>query len=365
MVKNDGFNMTGLENVFFSIIRSAIGTGKTVESVQLNEKQWVDIFQMSKKQGLSAVVFEEIIAHGNNMPFNVKMEWAFHSDHIKERHERQLAVTQDIAGFLNKNGIKMMLLKGNGLALLYPRPELRECGDIDIYCFGDYEKVNQLIENEGIEIDEEDSKHSHFFYKGVAVENHRMFNYELNKANKIVSRELIAHFDKNPISDERIPNVFFADLNINALYVMMHTLNHLPWSGIPVRNLVDWTLFLKENHERLDWNYLGNIWKESGLFNAVVILSEICKTQLGCKWFDLDAENIIKTNDYHYVMHYVMNPWVESSATKNKFRKVQRKIDQYYRHKKMHFIVYQEPFPDSLPETLFRYAFKIKKKMDY
>lgn len=363
MVKNDAFNMTELENVFFSIIRSAIGTDNAIVSLQLTAKQWIDIFQMSKKQGLSAVVFEEIIAHDNNMPFAVKMEWAFHVNHIKERHEKQLAVTQQLAEFLGEKDIKMLLLKGNGLALYYPHPELRECGDIDIYCFGDYDKVNQLIVNEGIGIDEEDSKHAHFFFKDVAVENHRKFNYELNAANKIVSRELTAHFDENPVTDERIPNVFFADLNINALYVMMHTLNHLPWSGIPVRNLVDWTLFLKENHERLDWNYLGNIWKESGLLNAVVILSEICKTQLGCKWFDLDAE--IKTDDYQYVMYYIMNPWVQSSATKNKFRKVQRKIDQYYRHKKMHFIVYQEHFPDSLLGTLFRYAFRIKKKEDY
>ena len=356
--------MNELENVFFSIIRSAIGTDKTVESVQLDEKQWIELFKMSKEQGLSAVVFEEIIAHGNNMPFGVKMEWAFHSDNIKERHEKQLAVTQQLAGILGEKGIKMMLLKGNGLALHYPRPELRECGDIDIYCFGDYEKVNRLIVNEGGVFDEEDSKHAHFFYNDVAVENHRMFNYELNAANKIVSRELTAHFDENPVTDDRIPNVFFANLNINALYVMMHTLNHLPWSGIPVRNLVDWTLFLKENHERLDWNYLGNIWKESGLLNAVVILSEICKKHLGCKWFGLNAENVIKADDYQYVMYYIMNPWEESSATKNKFRKVQRKIDQYYRRKKMHFIVYQVPFPDSLPGTLFRYAFKIKKKED-
>lgn len=364
-VKINNLYMNEIGNVFFEIIRSAIGTDKAVESIQLSENQWSELFKMSKEQGLAAVVFEEIIAHKHNMPFGLKMEWAFHSNFIKERHEKQLEETQNFAELLGKNGIRMMLLKGNGLALLYPHPEFRECGDIDFYCFGDYDKVNQLIINEGMEIDEEDSKHAHFFFNGIAMENHRKFNYQLNMANKVVSRELMSHFDENPMTDDRIPNVFFANLNINALYVMMHTLNHLPWSGIPVRNLVDWTLFLKENHDKLDWEYLGKIWKESGLINVVAILTQICKNHLGCKWFDLNIDNFVKEDDYQYVMYYVLNPWEESKDTKNKFKKVQRKIDQYYRHKKMHFIVYQVPFPDSLIGTLFRYAFKIKLKEDY
>lgn len=352
--------MNEIENVFFQIIRSAIGTDKVVCSIQLSENQWFELFKMSKKQGLAAVVFEELMARGHNMPFSLKMEWAFHSDFIKERHEKQLIETQRFADLLGRNGLRMMLLKGNGLALLYPHPELRECGDIDIYCFGGYDKVNQLVATKGIKIDEEDSKHTHFFFNDIAMENHRMFNYEFNMANKIVSRELMAHFDENPVTDDRIPNVFFASLNINALYVMMHTINHLPWSGIPVRNLVDWTLFLKKNHEQLDWNYLGKIWKESGLIHIVVILSEICKNNLGCRWFDLNVENLYKAGDYQCVIKNIMNPWIESSGTNNKFKKVMRKIEQFCRHKKMHFIVYHEPFPDSLVGTLWKYAFDKK-----
>jgi len=346
--------MREIDKILLSVMKSAIGNGKSDDTIELTENQWFELFSISKKQGVAAIAFEEIILHRNNMPFNVKMEWAFHSRYIMERHEKQLVATAHFAEILKGKGIRMLLLKGNGLALLYPHPEFRECGDIDIYCFDDYNAVNQLVNEIGLAVDSEDEKHSHFVFEGIAIENHRRFNYDFNDANRVVSRELLNSFDKDLLTDERIPNVYFTNLNINALYIMQHSLNHLPWSGLPLRNLLDWMLFLMKNHAFLDWDYLDGIWKESKEKEIVSILTQYCIDFLGmpAECFHIGIE--YDTSNYDVILDQILNPWVKSSETSNKFVKLLRKIDQYERRKKSHRIVYKEPFPDSVWKTFFK-----------
>jgi len=353
--------MKKIEEILFSTLRSAMNNGNVIEPVNLSDDEWAELFALCKKQGVAAIVFEEIILHGNNMPFKIKMEWAFHADFIKKRHENQLVVTSHLSALLAEKNIRMMLLKGNGLALCYPHPECRECGDIDMYCLGNYDAVNQLITEKGVEIDHEDEKHSHFYFEGVAVENHRKMSYEFNHSNAVVSRELVKNFDDNPLVDERIPGVCLPALNINALYIMQHALNHLPWSGIPVRTLLDWMLYLKKNHDELDWAYLESIWKEADEMEIVSILTQICIDCLGMPKEYFHADIQYDKKNYKIIFEQIIHQWKESTATKNKICKLMRKIDQYERRKKAHYIVYKEPFPDSLFGTL---SLAVKKSLN-
>lgn len=343
-------------DALLALLKSAMGNGELSLNMTFTEAQWDDLFAYSKEQGVAAVAFEEIMLHAHNMPFKVKMEWAFHSKYIKERRERQMVATAHLSDLLASKGIRMMLLKGNGLSLLYPHPECRECGDIDIYCFDDYEAVNNLVNEVGIAIEGEDEKHSHFTFEGISVENHRKFNYDLNKANKVISRELVNGFDADPLTDERIPNVYLPNLNINALYVMQHSLNHLPWTGLSLRNLLDWMMLLTRNHASLDWDHLDRVWKASGEKEIVSVLTKICIDYLGMPSECFHVELEYDENSYKVILYQILNPWKKSSATPNKLRKFYRKLDQYRRRRKAHLIVYKEPFPDTLWDAFFKHG---------
>ena len=76
-------------------------------------------------------------------------------------------------------------MKGVGLSTYYPIPSHREGGDIDIYTFSadknrmTDEQANrladELMERQGIPIEMHSYKHSNFYYKGIPVENHKVF----------------------------------------------------------------------------------------------------------------------------------------------------------------------------------------------
>ena len=52
---------------------------------------------------------------------------------IYQRAMRQNRFLSDLVSVLRRNGVETVLLKGYGLSLLYPVPEMREYGDVDLY----------------------------------------------------------------------------------------------------------------------------------------------------------------------------------------------------------------------------------------
>lgn len=61
-------------------------------------------------------------------------------------HSQMNMTLQLLVLTLRKAGIEPVLLKGQGLSRYYPTPELRQCGDIDIYVGEEnYEKAYDAI----------------------------------------------------------------------------------------------------------------------------------------------------------------------------------------------------------------------------
>ena len=83
---------------------------------------------------------------------------------------------------LRKEGIDLVLLKGQGLSRYYPTPELRQCGDIDLYVgVLNYSKSYDAFKNIVSEIDNQscldsDEKHYHARVDSIMIKVHRYAN---------------------------------------------------------------------------------------------------------------------------------------------------------------------------------------------
>lgn len=88
-------------------------------------------------------------------------------------YEQQKEIIQRLASFYVSQGVKMMLLKGYGLSLNYPQPANRPCTDIDVYLYGRGEFADQMAQEKlGVEVKQNEDKHSTFSFEGILVENH-------------------------------------------------------------------------------------------------------------------------------------------------------------------------------------------------
>ena len=67
-----------------------------------------------------------------------------------------LFLTRDLVRLLEERGIPVLVLKGCGVAELYPVPELRKSGDVDVLIPGNcVEAAAELLEKEGFSVKED------------------------------------------------------------------------------------------------------------------------------------------------------------------------------------------------------------------
>lgn len=346
-----GLNKTQI--ILLDTLKSSLCQGKT-SAITLDAKQWELLFKLSQKQGITAIILEQILRCENNIPKDIKLRWALQSHHIEKIYQHQRQALFAFNEFMQENAISVMCLKGLGLGLLYPEPAHRECGDIDIYCHNAYDKVNEIVTKRGTTIQHEDEKHCSFKFRGITIENHCNFAYSYNKVDRVIGPILEQLFPISPCSDERLPSILLPSPNVNALYLLHHSIGHMVWSGVGLRHCLDWYFFLKRYHDTLDWQFLEQTWHQSHLIYAASLLSRICQDYLGMSesWFPIKVD--VTKRDVERVLSDIMNPIMLSASTTNIFKKIYRKSVQYHNRCWKHKLLLQESFPDGYFKSIFK-----------
>ena len=91
-------------------------------------------------------------------------------------HQKLNEVLSKVVSALRERGMDSVLLKGQGLAGCYPKPEMRQCGDIDLYVGEEnYEKAKEIVDAMAGKKGEESKKHYHTDVDGVPVLFRRSF----------------------------------------------------------------------------------------------------------------------------------------------------------------------------------------------
>ena len=279
----------------------------------LEPSGWNHLFLLAAQQGLLAIVWDALQKlmgeglsgqgfsgqgltgrnvtgqeeTGLGIPRALKIRWELSVRHIGEIHRRQRLVLKELAEVFAREGIRVMLLKGLGLAEMYPRPEHRESGDLDIYLFGDFEKGNKVIGDLGIEVEYDGTKHSKFYYKGIPVENHRNFlNVSYTRVDKILEEHLsqiLSESDNWKLLAEESKGaaVLVPPVDFHFLFLVRHTVTHFLSSGIVLRHLYDFGIFLSRYEDQIDFPRLEPVLKESGQFRLYEIFLNVAHIYLG------------------------------------------------------------------------------------
>ena len=176
-------------------------------------------------------------------------------------------------------GLPYILLKGMSLARLYPRPDSRACGDIDICFPHNYEKGNILLGNPDAEVN---GKHAEMAIDGVNVENHLQLLDLHFKSQKRAERYVWAALDPVP-ADHCLPPM------ANMVYLLMHTVCHLTAKfKLPLRNILDWGIFLRAYQDKLNPQECHRIMQHIGMVDAFNLL-----TYLAGEFIDTDFSPFI------------------------------------------------------------------------
>ncbi len=204
-------------------------------------------------------------------------------------------------------GLHPVLLKGDGLAALYPNRCVRACGDIDVYLpQNEFDRGVELIVRLNKEAgDMEAVKQAHqvgdyeynIDWNGLDVELHKRAGWAGNRFRKRAYRRLAErqlrtencvplYISATDGTASLVPKQGFVEVlqpnpQFNVLYVFNHICQHLSNSGIGLRQFCDWALILHHHYGAIDYRQLHDDLRRTGLLKAWQVLGGIVVNQIG------------------------------------------------------------------------------------
>ena len=246
--------------VLFSLLRNA-HWGTPVE-IPAGFSDWARVAQLAKIQSVLGVAGNVMLTDeriASDMPSELKAKIRSFILTNMMTHTKLNSVLSKVVSELSAAGIPSVLLKGQGLAQYYPKPELRQCGDIDLYVgLENYDATYDVMKPLATEIDDrkalEVGKHYDLYIGKVAVEVHRYTDtYPTARLDRIYQEVSV-----KGLNDALVPvcisgcNVNTPSDDYNAFYVFSHLFHHFIINGLGARHLSDWMLFLRARSGHID-----------------------------------------------------------------------------------------------------------------
>ena len=214
---------------------------------------WQRLYELSKRQGLAAIVFDGISAvmvrlndKSLGMPRQLKLRWLSLLDSIENKYDHQYKVVQKLAQIVTSQNMPSVLFKGVTLSLLYPIPNHRQCGDIDIYALdGRGDSLDKAIVDAGGKLLDVSPKHSELTLGDVMIEGHRYFVQRyFSKRAKWLDNRLVECANNSDTFIEGT-KLYAPNVQFDTLFVIYHAANHFKFEGISLRHIVDWCFVVK------------------------------------------------------------------------------------------------------------------------
>lgn len=272
--------MNRSQTQFLELLRAGLwGVAADPENFKPDSVDWKAVLRIAKEQTMLAVVADGIETLPKELwpPKEVMMKLAMMRLKIEQTHVLLNSTIAQIVRALDAQGVPSVLLKGQGIAQNYLRPESRTCGDIDLYTgHGGYQKAFEIIESlhEGRAHKEaaEWEHHMHTNLNGVEVEIHRKTSYLHGKridANfQAWTRECLdEEFGTGslPVWDNDGTSVELPPATYNAFFILHHAVRHMTTEGVGFRQICDWVMLLHKCHTQVDVDMLSRKLKELGM----------------------------------------------------------------------------------------------------
>ncbi len=228
-------------------------------------------------------------------PKEILLGWYSNCEAIKKKNaelNKKCAIVSDKFG---KEGFRNCILKGQGLAQLYPDPKLRTPGDIDIWLEGGVQKVLPYVKKYfpkckptyhhvdfPISNDLEIEIHYRPSWAFSPFKNKRMQEYFASQSNRQFS-----NCTKTDEGEFPVPTADF-----NRIYVLIHIYRHLFFEGIGMRQILDYYYVMQQDTTDNEKESFIATLKHLGLFRFAGAVSYILKNI-----FHIDDEKTIVAPD--------------------------------------------------------------------
>ena len=258
----------------------------------LAHSDWSKMLQVAKQHGVKYLLYEAIDKLPKHLHPDSELHIKCYVETVKaeERFHFYTKSIEQLATLMSAHNLPMLVIKGYTIAQLYPSPERREGGDIDIFLFGKHQTGEQIIAKQHgdnkIKTKKKRSKHSQFVFNGIGVDNHINFVKDMSgltpklelfydRIEKIIQKSISeGNIDVITIGTQKI---YTLNPNTTAIYMTTHLFRHITANASSIRHFCDWVVFFNYYRNQLDRELLTTQIKECGLSKFVANVEAFCK----------------------------------------------------------------------------------------
>ena len=281
-----------IKELFFRLLRVALWGGETAVAVDAVSRDSVmGALRIAKAQTVLGLVANEVLKTNYLSGLLTDQDKASLMRFVMNNLATGQMLNNSLVSIVNelrRHGVEPVLLKGQGIAKYYPLPELRQCGDIDIYVGQEnFAKTCEVIGGMSTPEDHQGDipslKHFHTRIGKAFIEIHRYTDvYWPKKYDRVYQKVSDAgmHSDLVPLDFGGL-SVMSPAVDFNVFFIFNHFWHHFIADGVGLRQICDWVRLLHVNHGKINLDYLSDVLCKMKLMKEWQVFAYIAVNTLG------------------------------------------------------------------------------------
>ncbi len=242
--------------LFFELIRVAVGNA-TALSVVPSEQDWECLYREAKRQTVAGVLYTALdtLPEEQRPPKRLLLNWHQIAEKIRFDSEAANKAASWTSRKFAKVGFRGVVLKGQGNALLYPDPLLRQSGDVDIWLEGERKQIINYVRRffprqrvQWLEIEFP-------IKKDTVIEVHTtpsvLFDPWDNRRLQRYYRTHEAEMFANEVNLPGGGTICVPTPEVNLVFQLTHIYRHLFYEGIGLRQVMDYYYLIHNSQSRI------------------------------------------------------------------------------------------------------------------
>ena len=245
---------------------------------------WDKVDTIAKENGVVSFLYDGAAGMKAEVPPEILQGWKTILLRGVVRNERLLRDQDKVITAFSQADIPAVVLKGSSVSRYYPQPGLRILGDIDILVGKEQmDAAKAILETLGYELCEADHDfHIGFKKAGTYVELHYEASRLPDSVGGCVTREIADCFLKE-IHQGVVDTHVFPVLSEchQAIMLLLHMIRHMFGSGIGLRQLCDWAVYMNRVDPKIFMEQIIPILSRCGLLQYAKAATRTCIDYLG------------------------------------------------------------------------------------
>lgn len=240
--------MNTTEKLFLELLKVYVGAKDELSSNPTPE-EWQGLYQLSLDHTLCGVIFDAIgrLDEEQQPPHRLRVKWNVVREKVKNTNATMDHDTVCVVRKWKQIGYDSVILKGQGNALLYPKPDCRMSGDIDVLVLAPRKEIASYIHRMFPHTEITRIEATFPVLKRTAIEVHFAPTYLYNPFSDTYVNRYFAEELKRPLTVQLADGpILIPNDDMNVVFQLTHIYRHLFFEGIGLRQLVDYYFLLQK-----------------------------------------------------------------------------------------------------------------------